>query len=388
MSDLKRIEVYLVPGFLGFSELSERFDYFIDVARCLEAELRGHGFDACVRVTEVESPAGSVGNRSAELARFLDEAHEGRSPVHLIGHSTGGLDIRRLLADRRFAGMRYMARVRTAIGVATPHRGTPLATVAQRIGFGRALRVLGVPGVVRLLGCVLSALRRPLRWLSRWPIDPLLDRIIGDVLVGDLTDAEEWLEQIGEDVGALHDLQPKAMRERFNRDYPDRAGVRYADVITGVAPPRRGSAGAERSLEEVLRGWDPRRVSFLTLNTLIFRLFWSVIAFAPLSETEATREIVRRARGQGAVFGGLEPTAECSDGIVPTFSQTLEGHRILGVFASDHLDCVGHFPHETEDGGEAIDVPGWVHSGASFDGARFERLWGEVARFIAEVEGG
>ncbi len=62
---------------------------------------------------------------------------------------------------------------------------------------------------------------------------------------------------------------------------------------------------------------------------------------------------------------------------MPTVSQAYG--TILGVFASDRLDCIGHFPHKQGND----EVPGWVRSGANFDLKRFELLWERVANFVA-----
>ena len=53
---------------------------------------------------------------------------------------------------------------------------------------------------------------------------------------------------------------------------------------------------------------------------------------------------------------------------------------ILGAFASDHLDCVGHYPHSQADGTE---VTGWVRSGAGFNSERFGLMWSRISDFIA-----
>ena len=72
-----------------------------------------------------------------------------------------------------------------------------------------------------------------------------------------------------------------------------------------------------------------------------------------------------------------------NDGVVPSSSQAYG--QILGVFASDHLDCVGHYPHTLQNGTE---VSGWVRSGADFTEARLELLWGRIADFVAKASRG
>jgi triacylglycerol lipase len=67
------------------------------------------------------SPTGGVAERAAELKTFLDREvpHE---PVHLLGHSMGGLDARYLVSRLGMAD-----RVLTLTTLGTPHRGTAFA---------------------------------------------------------------------------------------------------------------------------------------------------------------------------------------------------------------------------------------------------------------------
>ena len=61
-----------------------------------------------------------------------------------------------------------------------------------------------------------------------------------------------------------------------------------------------------------------------------------------------------------------------SDGIVPAWSQTLEG-QAKGIVLGDHLDVIGHY--------EAAGAT-FLRSGSNFDDARFRALWEEVGRCI------
>jgi hypothetical protein len=64
--------------------------------------------------------------------------------------------------------------------------------------------------------------------------------------------------------------------------------------------------------------------------------------------------------------------AETNDGIVPAWSQTLDG-RAAGIVVGDHLDVIGHY--------EAAGAT-FLRSGSSFDDARFRALWREVGQCI------
>lgn len=103
----------LLHGFLGFARLGP-IAYFRGVA----AALRRSG---TVPLVPEVSAGGSVAERAESLARQLF-ASGGRA-FALVAHSMGGLDARHLIAhldpDRR---------VKSLVTVATPHRGTPVAT--------------------------------------------------------------------------------------------------------------------------------------------------------------------------------------------------------------------------------------------------------------------
>jgi triacylglycerol lipase len=143
-------------------------DYFPGVREYLEAA--GNR----VLVPRV-SPTSGVARRAADLKRFLDREVP-RGPVHLIGHSMGGLDARYLVAK---LGMENRVCSVTTIG--TPHRGSPFADW----GVGRFARLL-----------------------------------------------EPFLRLVGIPFDAFHDLTTDRCR-RFNEDVPDVPGVRYF-AVAGV----------------------------------------------------------------------------------------------------------------------------------------------------------
>ena len=99
------------------TELGERFHYFKGIKPHLEA----HGFTV---FHPNQDFSGSVELRSGQLKQRVEEAlvQTGASKVHIIAHSMGGLDSRRMIVD---LGMADKVASLTTIG--TPHRGTILA---------------------------------------------------------------------------------------------------------------------------------------------------------------------------------------------------------------------------------------------------------------------
>lgn len=74
-----------------------------------------------------------VADRAKELKRFVERRVPDGGPIHLIGHSMGGLDGRYMIAKLGMAD-----RVRSLTTVGTPHRGTAFADW----GVGRFGRLL------------------------------------------------------------------------------------------------------------------------------------------------------------------------------------------------------------------------------------------------------
>ena len=75
-------------------------------------------------VTRVQPIAG-VERRARRLGEQIVKAF-GDEPVHLIGHSMGGLDARRLLADES-----WHDRILSVTTIGTPHLGSSLADFAK-----------------------------------------------------------------------------------------------------------------------------------------------------------------------------------------------------------------------------------------------------------------
>lgn len=388
----QRAEIYLVPGFLGFVELGS-LGYYLDVAEVLQQALARHRIDATIHATATV-PAGTIRQRAAKLAHEIAKrtTDDPDTPVHLIGHSTGGLDLRLLLSPgssldvggrledtmsaedhRRFCAARD--RVRTAIGVAAPYYGTPIAGLAVRLSFDTLLRSVSAgvqtPLLRDLLEAGLTAGAAGLQLFGAFTqYLPFLHWIQRQVLEEDPTSPLQYVDSIGDEVGALRNLTQEGT-DLANALWIDRPGVAYGCVVTGTNAP-----------SFVDDPTDP----LLYVNTMLFRVARALAAardegfdYSPRQpELQSRHDADRRA---GLPVGDLRLDERSSDGIVPSASQ-IHG-TLLGVFESDHLDCVGHFPHRRADGTE---VTGWVRSGANFDQDRFVELWGRIADFIAATQ--
>jgi triacylglycerol lipase len=116
--ETQRPPVVLVHGLCGFDKLfacrRPAAEYFPGIRTALEA--------AGYRVLAPRlSPTAGVVARAGELKRFIVR-EAGGEPVHIIGHSLGGLDARCMISR---LGMENRVRSLTTVG--TPHRGTSFA---------------------------------------------------------------------------------------------------------------------------------------------------------------------------------------------------------------------------------------------------------------------
>lgn len=363
--------LYMAPGMFGFASLAA-YDYFGHVAAALRSRFDGHGERLEVRVCEVH-PTASVRRRAAKLAQMIAHtAGTDDGPIHLLGHSTGGLDARLVAsptvhidahADRQLGWIR---RLRSVSTMSTPHYGTPLATFfatakGQRMLYAvSALTVtalkLGAPPLAAASALV-AALGR-----SGEPIGvelALVERITNSVasLLDDAADhnLRDWLRQVRDDQGGVVQLMPEAM-DLFQAGVENRSGVHY-QCVASYAPP----SGA--------RDWlATARTPWAALSAAIFHLMYRVTAeqdarYPCAAADGRAEEILYRTIG-------APPEPGANDGVVPLRSQ-LWG-EVAWIGKADHLDVVGHFPGPAGHND-------WLTSGAHFDRVRFDTVMDRVA---------
>ena len=371
--------IYLVPGMFGFGRLAG-YDYFHHVRESFASRFAAAG--AACRIEVVPAPpTSSLRHRARILSRTVEQTLGNEpGPIHLVGHSTGGLDLRLVLTptsslDMDPGRLAWTRRVASAVSLNAPHFGTPLASHFSTVSGTRVLYALSVFTVVSLsIGePSLAALSRLLNGVGG------IDRIFGGDLrlVSRATDVvlrfvdregrgdiQRFLGQVRVDQGGVIQLMPEAM-DLFNASTADAPHVRYGCVATAGPPP-----GAGRLL---LRMRSPYAAATGAMYSTLHRLTSQRHEMYPYARpTGQQREMLATA---------LDPQLgdASSDGIVPTLSM-LWG-KLLWCGEADHLDVLGHFhddvrPRVHQD---------WITSGARFTRNTFSDLMDAVVTFELEA---
>ncbi|HWE29277.1 MAG TPA: hypothetical protein VHB97_14810 [Polyangia bacterium] len=368
-----RQHVLLVPGFFGFANLGD-FAYFGHVRDFFARHMRRHGIGGEVVVVQT-FPTASLRRRAARVIETMAEVlGRGDGVVHLVGHSSGGLDVRLLTAPEvslptTLDVEQHAQKIKTVVSLSSPHRGSPLATALSSVLGAQILKLISLVTIYTLrTGRVpIAAVFYLVRVLSlpRLPIaaGTLLNNIYRDLLSDFSGDRREALEQfmvtVGDDQELLSQVTPAAM-EQFNAITFDRPGVRYGSVVTCARPP-----GLRTS-------WMVGPSPFRQATHLLFTAFHRITARMPAAPIGLTNA---QQRALTSAYDRI-PSTRDNDGMVPTLSQVWG--EIVHAAWGDHLDAIGHFYLPSH-------VPphfDWLNSGQRFTLEEFESIWHDVARFL------
>ena len=305
--------VYFAPGMFGFVQFGP-FDYFGRLSSAVAEAFEDAGARAATFAVSVP-PTASIRRRAAALAAFVAEtAGFDDGPIHLVGHSTGGLDARMVASPTADLGvpegkLSWLPRLRSVTTMVTPHFGTPLASFFARRGGERAMHALSAAVhavlVSRAVSCANQARLRELL---------------------------EFVESMRKDEGVLLQLTPEAM-DLFRAGVENRPGVHYQCVVAmAPKPPESGL------LDAILH---PSRATARALFQALCSITSQVDPAYPCGGTEASKENQREL----ARAFGTRPPVGANDGVVPVTSQ-LWG-RLAWAGYGDHLDVLGHFRHDS-----------------------------------------
>lgn len=365
-------QVFLVPGFFGFQTIAG-LPYFTGVKQLLRDRLSDLGVTARVYALDT-LPTASLENRARYLGeRIAELVTDDGSDIHLVGHSTGGLDARVLLSPSSLPDLAPLrARVRSLTTVSTPHQGTPLADYFVKVEGQKLLRLVGLLSVhgLRLAGRPLVTGLSLGRLVTR--IDELitlresaLDRVyalLADPLSSErLRPLEDFFAAVRADQSLLRQLSPAAMAG-FSARVRKNPSVRYGSVLTRARPPRL------RGTVEI--GFNPVAQVSHAIYQGLYRLSATQDPDSFTTPKEHQRQALVRAYGK-------VPDTQANDGLVPTRSQIHAS--VIHLARADHHDVIGYFDDRDHDPPHMD----WVATGCGFRRPEFERLWTDVARFMA-----
>lgn len=361
--------IYLVPGFFGFANLGD-FRYFGHVLRFVQARYELEGRPCTVHEVQTR-PTASLHHRAGLLADTILTTAGPHDRLHIVGHSSGGLDARLLLAPGTLLGDRdlqgIVRRTASVVTVSTPHWGTPAAALFGSLAGGALLRLLSAMTIVVLRrGHVpLQALvgigrlaRRVEHALDgeRGMVDELLAALLDDLTAERREAVRAFMADVGDDQALLDQITPASMG-LLNATLPDAPSVRYASVVTRA---RRPSLAGVAEI-----GIRPSAQAASALHFACHRM--ASFKRSP-SWLTPDHDAVLRAR-----WPQLQD--DDNDGMVPTTSQPWG--EVIHTADADHLDIIGHFAHP-EGTPPHYD---WIRTGTGFRSGPFDRAWTDVVEF-------
>ena len=393
-----REAIFLVPGLLGFETFST-FSYFADrVAAALRSALEVKLGRTVYVIPVPIPPTASLAARQAELVKTIAGRLQslqndlGRLEVHLVGHSTGGVDANLLTneqplalatpsgtevprtwlsLDARAAELRKQ--IRSVISIASPHQGACIANDSVARVFA-AHDFRGLPALVSLVAKFAACS------LHDVEVEEAADGVLraGAVSLGFARDiARRW--------ALLGDLNVDAPR----RDTALAPSVTRRSIVTIAGQPRIGEGATSsdaffRALSERAAGWTSGTAERGK------RVKASVERLIELTKSDAASDFI--IKSPLTDIPALD--AGCNDGVVNSARQLIDPSdpdELVAMVAADHFDVVGYYDRyrwRSKPGEDERMVRlrgGFMHSGSVFGDDEFFALWDRVAEVIANL---
>jgi triacylglycerol lipase len=368
--------VYFIPGMFGFGRLAG-YDYFNHVRIGLEQRYREAGLE--VLFEDVPAPpTSSLRYRSRIVATTIERTAGHEGPIHLVGHSTGGLDLRLVMSPTVRLGLddsllEWRTRVSTAVSINSPHFGTPVAGFFATVSGTRLLYALSLITVISLsigepslailsrvlagVGGIDAVFGGDLRLFSR-----VTDNLLRFVDKDARSEIADFLSKVRVDQGGIVQLMPEAV-DLFNASTEVDPRVRFGCIASAAPPPR--------SMRLARRVRSPYAAFTATIYAMLYQFASKVPDVYPYARpTERELALMRSGIDH-------EISDSTNDGIVPTLSM-LHG-ELIWAGEADHLDVLGHF--YDEEPGTGTQHRDWITSGARFSRKRFNALLDALASF-------
>ncbi len=444
-----RVHIVLVPGFAGFDALGQleyyagvtpQFHRWKKLAGNSRTDVDLHYFD--------NFPTAGVHTRAGRLRRYLvkriarGEFLPGDG-IALVGHSTGGLDIRWLLWELAVAqNRRYpvdgatdrdftvtaediLALIKRVVFLSVPQWGTNIADWVRSYKLGRQV-------VVENLRAGFAGSQMPIidtleEWIWNYASKSTRIGLVGavrDVVseseAGSSHDAtvvamaqeaasevQLWLRHMTSDFHAIDDLAVQGDSRgpqspaHFNAKQRQKeianwkqAGITTRSYATLGTRPFRFKSGEPAPRWDLLNPLTypettPREHPILKTD-IIYRIGYRACAGGPFAY---------RNGGRAHKAKPFFPTAERprnielwdNDGIVNTASMFWPNGEDTLLVECDHLDIVGHY-HEVrsadKDSRRRFQAYDLLKSGSGFNPAGFERVWNDIFDFCVSAGSG
>lgn len=410
-----RAHIVLVPGFAGFDALGQiqyyagTTDVFREWLSTTSAQQNAvlHYFD--------NLPSGKVRTRAKRLRKFLakrvtrNEFQPGDS-IALVGHSTGGLDIRQLIADLSaepneklyvdghnkaqeeapsaastqppVTAGELLAQIKRVVFISTPHFGSNIADNINRYApLVRAAIHLGRAGL---------ALARA---VPRFAIDHAGDRIKLDAALAMLDAIREADPRNfqGDDSGKADALEAYAQLSLFLSHMVSDFGV-IGDLVTDRRVDELPWPSSIETCSYASVSHRPSKQDQPGTTDVVYKAFHFLATRGRFKAVEAS--------SSGEWLSTEHPLGEvaiddaASDGVVNTRSMYWRHGGPTKLVAADHGDIIGHYRlaklGRDADGkrprGRRHDGYDFFKSGTRFEARTFRQLWQEIFTFCARGE--
>jgi len=393
-----RTHLVLVPGFGGFDALGQLHYYNGVTALRGKLPLALHYFD--------NLPTAAVDTRAKRLRRYLAKLVdrnivESGDRVVLVGHSTGGLDIRRVVRDLDADNDSILDRLRLAF-LSVPHRGTNIAdwvrahwrsrqvlisSFRQAVGVG-----LGVPhSLLAAFGWVAPGHSQLFDAVEdvRCDFEPLPpdDQLAQADARHARAEVNLWLDDTDHDFLAIDDLASEIrgdqnrLVESLDKDVEiwTRRKIEVRSYAT-MAPPTLPTDEldrdrSQRSLPAILQAMH----ADVGNTDAVFRTAFAACAGGPFRASAQPSLTWLGGKPHGSPLEDWQ-----NDGIVNTASMLLPVGKTFLV-SGDHADIIGHFTQVKNEGRipgsrtySAYDLLG---SNAGFTPETFAVVWNDLFEF-------
>lgn len=425
----KRLHIVLVPGFAGFDALGQ-LEYYAGITPLFQKRLAGgevlHYFD--------NFPTAAVVTRATRLQTYLARRMargeiSTEDDVILLGHSTGGLDIRWLLwALHRRKGPivvdggakvepgKILERVRRVVFLSVPHWGTNIADWVHAHTIWREAVVAELR--VAVAGSQVLVLER-----IEGSVTGAAFSLMGAGLLRAVQDALDEANEHNGTPGPVRTLEAHEAASQLGLYLRQMASdFRAIDDLTSQRPAGEPESPAHftSEREEELKLWDDLRIavrSYVTLGRRPFRFDpgrpaplweltqpWTYPEIAKDVALSADTDIVYRTGYRACAGGPFERPMNSgkvtrrfpgspdhaielwdNDGIVNTASMLWpKGENVL--VPADHMDIVGQYKpvKATRGGGRKYQSYDLLKSNSGFGDEMFKAVWDEILGFCRD----